>query len=335
MSEIRLITSSDEHLADLPPGFRKPDYRASILTKLEWQGKFAKRFGADAVLRGGDFFHIKPANKTTMSTMALAARVHRDYHCDTWALEGNHDISNNDLSTVPRQPLGVMFEAGVFKLLRDQVFESGGIRVRVVGVPYTTDIYDEALRDMVRKRDDDGIVVAVVHALASMAPPERIQSFFGERIFDYRDLVYEGCPDVYVFGHYHKDQGVQEHLGVHFVNLGAVGRGSLTFENMERKPKIGSIVVNSQGVSVEEHVIPHEDAADIFDLEKKRQLDKEKRDLTEFINQLRADSSGPDDGGVHERLEALAESEKFSEDVKAKVKETLEAAEAGLLDEVG
>ena len=333
MSEIRLITSSDEHLADLAPGFRKDGYRDAILSKLEWQGGFARKTGADAVLRGGDFFHVKAANKTTMATMALASGLHRKYPCPTYALPGNHDMSNNDPASIARQPLGVLLRSGVFQELRDEVFISGSLKARIVGVEYTTDLDDEGLKDRVKKTEDDVFTVAFVHALATFAPQERIQSLFGEKLFDYRDLVFPGCPDVYVFAHYHKDQGIREHLGVHFVNLGAVSRGALTFENMERRPKVASIVLNSQGVSIEEHEIPVKDAKEAFDLEKKDQLERERCSLDEFIQCLRADAAGPDDGGIHQRMADFQASSSFPDDVKARVLATAEAAEAGVLEE--
>jgi len=304
MSEIRLLTSSDEHLADLAPGFRKDDYRASILQKIEWQGDMARRFKADAVLRGGDFFHVKAANKTTMRTMAMAARIHRKYSCPTFAMPGNHDMSNNDPDSVPGQPLGVMFESGVFKPMRDETFVSGSMKLRVVGVPYTTDIDVDGIHDLVRKKDET-YTVAFVHALAAMAPEERIQSFFNERVFDYRDLVFDGCPDVYVFGHYHKDQGVVEHLGVKFVNLGAISRGALTFENMDRKPKVSLIKADSTGIYVEEHVVPHEDASQVFDLDRKKRLDEERRSLDDFISQLRSNADMASESSMEARKKEL------------------------------
>jgi DNA repair exonuclease SbcCD nuclease subunit len=298
---------------------------------MEWQGKLARKMKADAVLRGGDSFHVKAANKTTMATMALVSGIHRKYPCPTHALPGNHDMSNNDPDSIPRQPLGVMFRAGVFQELRDTVFTSGSLKARVVGVEYTTDLDDEGLKDRVKKKDDI-FTIAFVHALATFAPQERIQTFFGEKVFDYRDLVFPGCPDVYVFAHYHKDQGIREHLGIHFVNLGAVSRGALTFENMERCPKVGSIILNSQGVSIEEHEIPVRDAKEVFDLERKVQLERERRNLNEFIQRLRADASGPEDGGIRQRMADFQVSS-FPDDVKGRVLETLEAAEAGVLEE--
>lgn len=329
MSEIRLLTSSDEHLADLAPGFRKDDYRASILRKIEWQGDMARRFKANVVLRGGDFFHVKAANKTTMRTMAMAARIHRKYPCQILAIAGNHDMSNNDPDSVYSQPLGVMLESGVFKPMTDVSIVAGSMKLRIVGVPYMTDIDVDGIHDMVRKKDET-YTVAFVHALAAMAPEERVQSFFNERVFDYRDLIFDGCPDVYVFGHYHKDQGIIEHLGVKFVNLGAVSRGALTFENLDRKPKVALIKADSRGVTVEEHVIPHEDASAVFDLDRKKRLDDERRSLDDFIAQLRSNAELASESSIEFRKKEL---EKYPDDLRELAIATLEAAEAGLLEE--
>jgi predicted phosphodiesterase len=325
MPEFRLVTSSDEHLADLSPGYRKDDYRAAILSKLEWQGEFAQRFNANIFLRGGDFFHTKAANKTTMRTMAMAARVQRHFPCPTYVVAGNHDMSNNDPASLPGQPLGVLLESHVFQLLRDETFESGSMKIRVVGVEYTTDLDVDGLHDIVRKKDEN-YTIALVHALAAMAPTEKIQNLFNnERVFDYRDLVFDGCPDVYVFGHYHKDQGITDHLGVKFVNLGAISRGALTFENLERKPKIASIKINPQGVSIEEHVVPHVDAAHVFDLERKEKLESLRHHMDEFISQLRTNDALVSDDTIEARKKELS---RFPQDVQNLALEVLETAES-------
>lgn len=332
MSQIRLITSSDEHLADQTPGFRKDNYRDAILDKLAWQGEFARKFDADAVLRIGDFFHVKEANKTTMSTVGKAAAIHRAYHCPTHAVSGNHDMSKNDPSSIPRQPLGVMFKSEVFTPLHDTRFHCGTMTVRAIGVDYTVDLDYDGLHDMVRKQDGDTYTIACVHALAAMAPDEKIQSFFNERIFDYRDLVFDGCPDVYIFGHYHKDQGIQEHNGVKFINLGAISRGALTFENIERRPKISSLVFDSQGISVEEHELPSKDASEIFDFEKKKVLEKERKTIDEFIHKLRSDKSNSEATGISDYLKKFQESD-YPQDLKKLLVDVIESSEAGTLDQ--
>lgn len=138
--------------------------------------------------------------------------------------------------------------------------------------------------------------------------------------------MFDGCPDAYVFGHYHKDQGIVDHLGVKFVNLGAVSRGALTFENLERKPKISLIKCNSQGISIEEHVVPHMDAAQVFDLDLKKRLDKERRSLNEFISQLRENAALASDDSMAARKKEL---QNQPEDLRKLALEYLESAAAG------
>ena len=330
MSEVRFLTSSDEHLADLNPGFRKDVYKNAIFEKLEWQGELAKKFKSDAVLRIGDFFHIKAANKTTYATTTVAAEIHREYSCPTYTVAGNHDMSNNDPTSISRQPLGLMLKSGVFRSLRDEVFTDGTMRVRVIGVDYTTDLAAGGLIELVRKKPEDTYTIACVHALASMAPEERIQSFFHENVLDYRDLVFDGCPDIYVFGHYHKDQGIVEHMGVKFVNLGAISRGALTFENLDRKPKVSLIKANSQGITVEEHIVPHEDSSNIFDLSLKKRLDSERQSLNEFISQLHMNRDLASTSSIDTYKKEL---DKFPQDVRKIALEVLDSAEAGIADD--
>lgn len=312
MSEIRFLTSSDEHLSDLNPGFRCDSYKDEILGMLEWQGELAKKFNATAVLRGGDFFHVKAANKTTMKTIATAAKIHRNYSCPVYSVIGNHDVPYNDLSAVNGQPLGVLLNSGVFLPLVDEIFNCGTLSVRVTGIDYTVDIDNDLIKNKVMKKQEN-YSISVIHALAAMAPSEKIQTFFNETIFDYRDLVFNGCPDVYVFGHYHKDQGVKNHAGTDFVNLGAISRGSLTFENLERKPKVSLITINSQGVSVEEVVVPHKDASEIFDLDLKKKIEKEKSSLDDFIASLRDNVNMSNSDDISQRKKDL---DKFPDDVK-------------------
>lgn len=325
MSEIRLVTSSDEHISDTSPGFRKDNYRDAILAKLEWQGEFARKFSPNAILRGGDLFHFKSSQATSHSLVSKVAKIHKNYPCPTHVTIGNHDINYDNMDTLPRQPVNVLFESGVFKPI-DNVFTSGTMKVRIIGVPYSKENTEECLQSSLKKKKDDEYLVAVVHALASNSPDEKIQSFFKEPVFDYKDLVFNGCPDVYIFGHYHKDQGIQDVHGTKFVNLGAISRGALTFENLERKPKISSIVFNSQGISVEEHVVPHKDGSEVFDLERKRNIDRERRNIDDFVKVFKQNSQN------HKDPKSFLDSvdwKDFGEDLRKLVLEIIEAAESG------
>jgi len=263
-----------------------------------------------------------------MATMIDAMAVHGGYPCPTYAIVGNHDMTYNDLSTLSRQPLGVLYESKLFKRLTEEVFESGSLSVRVVGVDYAPGMTVATLADLVKSKGHS-YTVAVVHALAEMAPSQKTQSFFNEEILDYRDLVFPGCPDVYVFGHYHKDQSVQEHLGVRFVNLGAISRGALTVENLERKPKIALMQFGGSGFSIEEKVVPHEDASRVFDLERKQSVEIGKQSMDVFLDKLRSNATMIGSADIRLRMARFMESEDFTSDEKSAVREVFEAAEAG------
>ena len=263
-----------------------------------------------------------------MATLIDAMAIHGGYPCPTYSIVGNHDMVYNDLSTLSRQPLGVLFESKLFKRLTEQVFESGTLSVRVVGVDYTPSMTSQTLADLVKSKGHS-YTVAVVHSLAEMAPAQRTQSFFNEEILDYRDLVFPGCPDVYVFGHYHKDQSIQEHLGVKFVNLGAVSRGALTVENLDRKPKIALMKFDGSRFSIEEETVPHEDSSRVFDLERKQSTEAGRQSMEVFLDKLRSNASMVGGTDIRQRMAHFMESEDFSSDEKDAVREIFEAAESG------
>ncbi len=319
----RILTSSDEHLSDVNPSSRKDDYRSDILSILEWQGQLSRSSLSDVFIRGGDFFHLKKSSRTSMSTLSSVFNLHKNYHGEVYSISGNHDMSMNNPDTIDRQPLGVLYNSGLFNHLSEKTFEQGSTKIRVVGVDYTTDMDDGYLQDKVKKKDEN-YTIAIVHALAAMAPEEKIQTFFNEKIFDYRDLVFEGCPDVYVFGHYHKDQGIVDHMGVKFINLGAVSRGALTLENIERKPKMSMINISSSGISVEEIVIPHKDASEVFDFEKKKRIESEKKNLDDFIKHLKEQA-----GSSQTKEEKMKKLNDYPDDLKNMIINIMESIDEG------
>ncbi len=109
-----------------------------------------------------------------------------------------------------------------------------------------------------------------------------------------------------------------------------MSRGALTFENLERRPKVGLIKANSQGIFVDPHELPCADASSVFDLELKKRLDTERKSLNDFIVQLAANRDMAADAGVSARK---AELDKFPADLRGLALEVLEAAEAGVLEE--
>jgi DNA repair exonuclease SbcCD nuclease subunit len=195
MPQLAFLYRTDTHVCDRSPVSWKGDYAAEIWSVLGQVGQYAEEYGANAVLDGGDYFHVKSATRNSHALVVQSARIHRAYSCPTFAIPGNHDIAYNNLETLSRQPLGVLLESGVFTRLEEHVFRDGDLQVRVVGMPYSP---FRTLADLraIKKKPGDTFLVAVVHQLAGEDPPPNVEDFFNEPVFRYGDLVSDDDPDV-------------------------------------------------------------------------------------------------------------------------------------------
>ena len=268
MPHVSFLYRTDTHVRDKNPVSWKGNYAAEIWDNLTQIGRYAEEYSVNAVLDGGDYFDVKSAQRNSHSLVTQSARIHLAYPCPTYSVVGNHDITYNNLDTLERQPLGVLHESKVFRNLGEQVFEDGGLRVRVVGMPYSP-FRTLAELQALKKKPGDTFLVAVVHQLAGHNPPPTVEDFFGEPVFNYADLVSEDGPDVWLFGHWHKDQGIVEIDGKQFVNQGAVSRGSLVRENILRTPKIAHIEADATRIWASPLPLIVLPAEEVFDLERK------------------------------------------------------------------
>ena len=316
---MKFVFRTDVHATEKSPASWKGDYLVEIQASLIQIGELAK--GAVAVLDGGDFFHIKAATRNSHALVAQMAATHAAYPCPVYAIEGNHDLAYNNLESIDRQPLGVFFAAGVFRQLRDQVFESEGLRVRVVGVPYAPDLELQTLR-AIRKQPGDDYLLVVVHAFAAENPSAMQEEFFGEAVFKYSDLISKNGPDCLMFGHWHQDQGVVQIGNTIFVNQGSVSRGALIKENLKRVPKVAVIDVTKAGISVDLMPLRVAPAEDVFDLEAKVRVESEHKDIENFVAKLR-DNALQDPATV---IESSVSSLDFADDVRSAALHYLEMA---------
>jgi DNA repair exonuclease SbcCD nuclease subunit len=305
MGRLSFIFRTDVHVADRNPDSWKADYPAEVWSSLEQIGDLARKYKTDAVLDGGDFFHVKASTRNSHGLVARAASIHSAYPCPVYLNIGNHDVAYNNLDTLERQPLQVLFAAGVFQRMSDNTFESGGTRVRVVGFPYNPARAVDDFKSV--ERGDEDVLIFVIHALATekVSSPEDSKDFFGEAVFEYKDFVYEGGPDVACFGHWHKDQGVVRIDDRYFVNPGAVSRGSLNNENLKRVPQVALIEIEDGKVSVGTIPLRVSPAKDVFDLVRKQRREQEGAIITQFVERLQKEMGASSDGDVTKTIEGL------------------------------
>jgi exonuclease SbcD len=280
---INFLVRTDVHIHDKPPESRRDNYMETVLDKLRQIGQMAKERNVTAVLDNGDFFHNKSAARNSHALVKAVVDVHKIYPCPVYENPGNHDFPYGNVDYINRQPLGVLFATGVFQRMDDILFQDVDLSVRVVGLPYKVE-FDVFEFDI--QRGDEDILIVCAHTFASPTGTER---FGREQFLSYRDLS-ECSPDIFVFGHLHTDQGIQEVGGKTFINLGSLTRGSLTDDNLSRIPRIGYIEVTKNDGQVSIHTEPLEirvrPAEEVFDLVTHERVQQERRDIERFIETL-------------------------------------------------
>ncbi len=316
MSSINLVWRTDVHLSDRAPSSRTDDWADAVFDKLGQVRDLAREVNAAAIIDGGDFFHIKSPGRNSHALVHRTAEHHTKYPCPVYCTPGNHDSVYGDYTFLPQQPLGVLYSTGVFKRIYDEheaVFkipacpdcggtgtsydpaergvvtcsvcdgESGkGIKVRVVGIPYHGTTYDMERFTSIEKGDED-ILICVAHVLASHKGGSM---FEGEDIIKYADLV-DTAPDVYLFGHWHKDQGVEEIGGKQFVNIGSLTRGSLSQDNLDRVPAAAVLRCTEKGVDIEVKPLNVRPAVEVFDVEGRERQVKRQVEMDSFVTAIR------------------------------------------------
>lgn len=283
---VTLVWRTDLHLADIPPRSRTDNWADTLIDKVRQIGVIAEEENASAVIDGGDFFHVKAPSRNSHRLVVQAAEAHGAYPCPVYACVGNHDCKYGDYTLLHEQPLGVLYESGVFRRLYDQYeahISDAEVNVRVVGVPYHGTQYDMSRIRNVKKGEEDYLVV-VAHLLAS---PSGGSMFEGEDIVKYSDL--SGLDgDVYAFGHWHKDQGVVEIADSKYVvNIGSLSRGSLSQDELSRTPSVAVINLSRSGIEIAQRPLDVIPPDEVFDLEGKLREDIREESVEAFVGSIK------------------------------------------------
>lgn len=326
---IRLLWRTDVHFRDQGPESRTDNWADAVADKLQQVGKIAASHDCAAVLDGGDFFDDKTPIRTSHRLVSRVAHIHREYPCPVYANVGNHDVRLAQLDNLDENPLETLFAAEVFHRLYDEhelVLEQDGVKVRVVGIPYHGPRYDMDRFRRIEKKDEDYLVVCG-HVLAS---PQGGEMFKNEDIVKYGDLpTLAPDVDVWCFGHWHKNQGIQQISDNQWVvNIGSLTRGSLTQDNIEREP--GVCVMGfwpkSRGMppTLEFQKLKIRPASEVFDLEKRAREEIRNDTVESFVESLKQELQEKSDAPVRDLVDQLQD---VPDEVKERALAYIDAAE--------
>jgi len=306
---LTVVWRTDLHLSDRAPRARIDDWTETLCGKIRQVGQIAREVKAKAILDGGDFFHIRSPTRNSHQLVVRAVEAHSGYPCPVYCCIGNHDVKYGDYTYLGEQPLGVLFQSGAFSrlydehelLLTDGIYDDGGdfyqtLSVRVVGVPYHGTEYDLERLSSITKGEEDYLVV-VAHLLAS---PKGGSMFEGEDILSYSQLS-KLDPDVICFGHWHKNQGVEEIApGKWVVNIGSLSRGALNQDDLSRTPSVAIIKFDHQYggcIDIEQRPLKVVPPEEVFDLRGKALTEARSTTVEKFVDSIQetlAESTGRD-----------------------------------------
>jgi DNA repair exonuclease SbcCD nuclease subunit len=251
--------STDWHLTDTPPGRRTGNYVEEILAKVEFVGNLAHQIGG-VHLCGGDVFHVKSPDSRSNSfslerRISLAMQI-SPLHKVFGAI-GNHDIFQDLMSSLPKQPLGSLIASGVYHDLSAQhiIFEnkSGSVRVLVEAFPYADDEVTLATVLAAPPRPE-GVThrIAIMHQYGHTGGAGLM---FGHRTIGYNELA-DVDYDVMLWGHDHSREKTVQVGNVLHVRLGSLSRASLSGDEINRPVSAALLVFDEERVRFQEKEIP-------------------------------------------------------------------------------
>ncbi len=297
-----LIAITDVHLTQKNPASRTDSWEQAIFHVLDQVADLAETHAADGVLIAGDLFHSPRVSLQVIHRFALwCQRVRIVY-----TIPGNHDLVNDALSLLPRTPYGVLSACDVI----DDVCQPRRAGSTVfAGVPYPPALRMDAWEMVGAALDqhfpDARYRVVLGHCYATDGPAT---DYFGDPVHAYADLVAATKATVIVLGHDHRDQGVVNVGGCYVVQLGAIERGAISLDEVQRQPKAAVIRLaeaEDEQTSVEVIALDVPPAAEVFDLEAHEARKDERTQVEAFVEGLKATLAEQTGMGLPERVQAL------------------------------
>jgi DNA repair exonuclease SbcCD nuclease subunit len=294
MTEFVLVSANDIHISDNGPRGRIDDFKGAVLDKLTQMSMACSKLNADAAIITGDLYNLKNPAKNTHALNIDLIRVFKTFPCPIYMIEGNHDLTGNNLDSLKDQPLGVLFADGTLRQLRHETIKKNDQEVSLVGVPYIENLDLTTLN--LPSNENYAAQICIMHLYAGI----KAGMLYRERLYGYDELA-KLPADIFVLGHYHVDQGIYEDSGKYFMNIGSLSRGTQTEEDIEHHPQIGLIKIAIEDGKKPEFVLRSiklriKPAGEIFNMAKKAEEKREKEEIQVFVEKLAAEAAkGPVD----------------------------------------
>lgn len=269
----------DIHLADRPPSLRTETYTEDILAKLQFAAEEAARRGADALVSVGDVFHLKTPTRNSHHLVQRTGEVLKSTGLPVLIVPGNHDLSNDRLDSLRRQPLGTLAKMAGIDLLMGEHPD-----LPIFGLPYLWDWSGQLPSWMSRYRSWAQGLDTLMVTHAPIFPTGEVPPYEFIDAADWAEKMQTG--DCY-YGHIHDPHGSYtvntSSSAVQMCNNGAVSRGSLHEATLKRKPHMTFWSGQGKFEAVE---IPHRPVEAVFRLQEKEDVDERVGRVEQFLSSV-------------------------------------------------
>lgn len=332
----KILCVGDIHAMDKAPINATETYMDDLIEMLMWTADYAAKMEIPTIVWAGDVWHHKQPNRTSHALVIRMMRV-VEYHLklgiELICVTGNHDITNDRLDSLERQPLGVLYAAGLKSL------DGWHSTLPLYGVPWrqdwtTSETSSEEAFNLWRSAGgvDEGpenAVIDLTKALAVTHAPIYPPSDAEKQMFELVSTQGEhglaeamGHMGYLYYGHIHEDHGIFEVEGVTFANMGALSRGSLHEYNITRKIKVALWDSDFGFAAVD---VPHKPAEEHFKMAQAEDKKTERLALDAFLADV--GSRTLDVSSTGSVIEAIRTREDVSPRVKKRAIDILESAD--------
>jgi DNA repair exonuclease SbcCD nuclease subunit len=262
---VNFVYITDVHLSAEAPGRRQDDYMDAIFAKLEFVRQLTEKVHG-VCLCGGDVFHVKNpwSKKNPLAMIERLIRVFASFPREQiFGTIGNHDLSMDNLSGLPGQPLGVVIASGAYHNLAEQpiIFKNAdeSVRVLVESVGYCGTL--GALKWLHENGNptsspritlDVNYRVAIMHAYSKAGDRTNL---YTEPVIGYNELA-ELDFDIILWGHDHSRKETETVGNVTHVNLGSLARAAFSSDEIDRPVCATIISFGDAGIKMKEKHVP-------------------------------------------------------------------------------
>jgi DNA repair exonuclease SbcCD nuclease subunit len=240
---LKILLINDVHLTNdnRHPSSCTSSYTQDLFDLLYQASSIAAQYEVSAVIQLGDLFHIKAPSSNSHELLQKTMKWVRSVPYPVFVVPGNHDLSNDRLASLDEgQPLGVLYDSGVVYRAEGQLVIDYK-DIPVYGIPWQQhwdaehSVADQAVANaLIDFKPKDTPQLIVTHAPFFEPGKESPYESYSTDKFS-RILQRSGQANLQVaYGHIHNSHGEYVVNGVRFCNYGALSRGSLTEDNMQR-----------------------------------------------------------------------------------------------------